>query len=133
MQLARIDGQHFITACRHGLVHVTWGRTTTRFSRDEFRRLAALLEKVSDAQPPNSAGEGDVRVTCRADEECEVRVGLLALLLSPTEFQYFVEAATKAVHRLDEILASGLWDKPEPEESPAGILERLRQFLFSQN
>jgi hypothetical protein len=133
MQLARIDGRRFITACRHGLVHVTWGRITLRFSREEFRRLSRLLEGAADALPPGSHRDGELRVVCRPDEECELRVGPLAFLLPPAEFQALVEAVGEAVQRLDQILASGIWDQDEADEAPPSVLEQLRRTIFSRN
>ena len=87
MRLVRIDDQHFITACRHGLIHLTWGRTTTRFSRDEFRRLAGLLKRAAGDLPPTSTRDGQLRVTVRLDDDCELQMGSLILLLTPAEFQ----------------------------------------------
>lgn len=133
LQLARLDERRFIMACRHGLVHLTWGRMTLRFSRDRFRRLAALLEQTSSAAPPSSAHDGEASVIYRLDEESELRVGPLALLLSPAEFQEFVAAATEAVQRLDEILASGIWDRDDEDEAPPNILEQFHRFSFSRN
>jgi hypothetical protein len=133
MQLARIDGHRFVTACRHGLVHVTWGRVTMRLSRDEFRRLTSLLERTEDSLLPSSGRHGEIQVTCRADEDCEVRVGGWILLLSPTDFQTFLKAAQQAVQRLDEILASGIWDADEAEDTQPSFLDQLRQHTFSDN
>jgi hypothetical protein len=133
MQLARIDERRFITACRHGLVHVTWGRITLRFSREEFKRLGGLVERAADALPPDSVHDGALRVTYRLDEDCELRVGPLALLLPPAEFQAFIQAVREAVHRLDQILASGIWDQDEVDEAPPSVLEQLRRTIFSRN
>ncbi len=133
MQLARIDERRFIMACRHGLVHVTWGRMTLRFSREEFRRLGGLVERATDTLPPDSVHDGALRVTARSDEDCEVRVGPLALLLPPAEFQAFVQAVREAVQRLDEILASGVWDQEEVQETLPSVLEQLRRTRFSHN
>jgi hypothetical protein len=134
IQLARMDEQHFITGCRHGLVHVTWGRSTVRFSREEFRRLAGLLERAADALPPMEAQDGEIRVTRCLDEDCELRLGSLILLLSPAEFRVFVRASAEAVRRLDEILASGIWDRGDKEEeAPPDILQQLRRGSFSRN
>jgi hypothetical protein len=133
MQLARINGQHFITACRHGLVHVTWGRITMRLGRDEFRRLTGLLRRTEDALLPSSGRDGNLQVTCRADEDCEIRVGDWILLLSPTDFQSFLKAAQEAVRRLDEILASGIWDEDDTEETQPSFFDRLRRHPFSDN
>jgi hypothetical protein len=133
VQLARIDERRFIMACRHGLVHVTWGRMTLRFSREEFRRLGGLVERATDALPPDSVHDGALRVTARPYEDCEVRVGPLALLLPPAEFQAFVQAVREAVQRLDEILASGMWDQEEAQETPPSVLDQLRRTRFSHN
>jgi hypothetical protein len=133
MQLARINGHHFMTACRHGLVHVTWDRVTLRLSRDEFRRLTGLLEQTEDALLPSSTREGNLQVIRRSDEDCELRVGAWILLLSPVEFQSFLRAAQEAVRRLDEILASGIWDTEDVEDTQPSFFERLRQHTFSDN
>lgn len=133
IQLSRIDDQRFITGCRHGLVHVTWGRITLRFSRDEFRLLARLLRRAADDRLPSTARDGALRVTCRVDEDCELRAGPMVLLLSSAEFQAVVESAKEAVKRLDEILASGVWDKPGEDEPPPSLLEQFQSFSFSQN
>ncbi len=133
LQLVKIDERRFITACRHGLVHVTWERTTIRFSRDEFRRLVGLLQRSADALPPSLIHEGEMRITCRLDEECELQIGSLSLLLSPSEFLELAKGAREAVRRLDQILASGVWDRGEEEDTPPGLLELLRRFSFSKN
>jgi hypothetical protein len=133
LRLALINEQRFITACRHGLVHLTWERTTIRFSRDEFRQLSSLLQRAQDDMPPAFVREGQLCITCRLDEDCELQIGPLVLLLSPAEFDSFVEGARDAVCRLDEILASGIWDREEPDEPPPNLVEHFRQVPFSQN
>lgn len=133
MQLARINGHHFVTACRHGLVHVTWGRVTMRLSRDEFRLLTSLLEQSEDTPLPSSARHGEMQVTCHAGDDSEVRVGAWILRLSPKEFQSFLKTAQQAVRRLDEILASGIWDKEDSEDTQPTFFEQLRQHSFSDN
>ncbi len=133
LRLAQLDDRHFIAACRHGLVHLTWDRTTVRFSRDEFRRLARLLERVEDMVPPACLRDDDLRVTARLDEDCELQMGSLVLLLSPDRFSAFARAAQEALGRLDAFLASGAWDRDEPEEAPPDILGRTQGTLFSKN
>jgi len=133
LPLAQVDDQHFVTACRHGIIHLTWGRVTMRLSRDEFRRLAALLEQAADALPPISFRDGDLRITARLDEDSEFQMGSLVLLLSPARFQEFARAMQQAVERLDEILASGVWDRQEPEPPKTSFLEQLRKTSFSRN
>lgn len=133
LPLAQLDDQHFVTACRHGIIHLTWGRVTMRLSRDEFRRLAALIEKVVDALPPISLRDGELRITARLDEDSEFQMGSLVLLLSPAQFQEFACTMQQAVERLDEILASGVWDKQEREPPKISFLEQLRKTSFSRN
>jgi hypothetical protein len=133
LRLAQVDNQHFITACRHGLVHLTWGRTTTRFARKEFKRLAALLAQAADNLPPTSFHDGQLGVTYRLDEDCELRVGALVLLLSPADFEALNQTAQEAVRRLDKILASGAWDQEGPEDASPGLIERIQRTPFSRN
>lgn len=133
LTLAQLDDQHTISACRHGIVHLTWGRITARFRRDEFRRLAGLLERAVDALPPASIREGDMRVTTHPDEDCEVQIGPVVLLLSEGRPQEFSQVVGEAVRRLDEFLASGAWDREQPEDAPANILERFQRVTFSRN
>jgi hypothetical protein len=132
LRLAQIDDQHFITACRHGMVHLTWGRATVRLSGDEFRRLAALLARATDGLPPASVRDGEMQATCRREEVCEARLGALVLLLSPAEFQELAGASREAVLRLDKLLASGVWDQEEEEAAP-DFSEQLRRNPFSLN
>jgi len=133
VRLAEIDERRFITACRHGLIHLTWKRTTIRMTRDELWQLAGLLEQASDALPPATKRAGELVITYRQDEDCEFQIGPLVLLLSPAEFQAFVKAAREATHRLDEILESGMWDDEEPEDEPSDFWEQLRRIPFSRN
>lgn len=53
VRLAEIDALHFISACRQGMVHLIWDRASIRLDRDEFWRLAKLLEQAAaPARPP---------------------------------------------------------------------------------
>jgi hypothetical protein len=133
LKLAQVDDQHFITGCRNGIIHLTWGRATTRFGTEEFRWLADVLGRAAGAMSPASIRDGELRVTYRPEDDCEVQVGPLILLLCPPEFQEFLKAVQEAVARLDEILASGVWAKREPEDTPPGFLEQLRRIPFSRN
>jgi hypothetical protein len=128
-----MDDQHFVTACRHGIVHLTWGRVTARFRQDEFRRLVRLLQRAMDSPPPVSVRDQDLRVTTRLNEDCELQMGSLVLLLSPPHFRELARVVQEAVVRLDEILASHEKDEPEEKEAPPNPLERFRQFSFSRN
>jgi len=135
LRLAQIDEQHFITGCRHGLVHLTWGRSTLRFRRDEFRRLAGLLARAADARSlaAVTVQDGQMRMTCHPDDDCELQVDTLVLLLSPDEFQNLLQAAQEAVQYLDQFLASGAWDEPEPDDALPAPPEPFRRFPFSEN
>ena len=136
VRLAEVDVRHFINACRHGLVHLTWDRVTVRFTRDEFRRLASLLAR-SSASPEVRFRDGELEAACHANQECELRLGSLKLTLSLEEYQALNRAAQEAVAQLDKILDAGMWDERGPDESepapPTSILERFRQHRFSDN
>ena len=132
MRLAQIDEERFISACRHGLVHLTWARATVRFSRDEFRRLVALLNRATSAGPPATFHDGAFRVTSRLDAESELSTGSWILQLSTDAWHEFTGAAREALHRLDEILASGMWDG-EPEGAQPPVFEGVRRVPFSKN
>ena len=136
VRLAEIDARHFINACRHGLVHLTWDRVTVRFTRDEFRRLASLLAR-SSASPAARLRDGELEAACHANRDCELRLGSLTLTLSLEEYHALSRAVQEAVAQLDKILDAGMWDEREADESesapPTSILERFRQHRFSEN
>ena len=128
--LARIDRQRHIGACRHGLVHLTWKRATVRFSRQEFRRLAAILRRAVSAEPPASVGDGSLELARRLGEDSELRIGSLSLSIPEDRLEQLSRMVQAAERRLDEILASGAWDE---EPDPPSFLERLRENRFSLN
>jgi hypothetical protein len=136
VRLVDIDQRHFINACRHGLVHLTWDRVTVRFTRDEFRRLARLLARSSVSQA-GPLRDGELEAACHANRECELRLGSLTLTLSLEEYQALGRAAQEAVVQLDKILDAGMWDEREADATesapPTSILERFRQHRFSDN
>jgi hypothetical protein len=135
VRLAEIDERHFINACRHGLVHLTWDRVTVRFTRDEFRRLARLLARSSVSQA-GPLRDGELEAACRARGGCELRLGSITLALSLEEYHALSRAAGEAVVQLDKILDAGMWDQREAGEvqsAPPSILERFRQHRFSDN
>jgi hypothetical protein len=133
VRLAQLDDQHFLSACRHGLIHLTWGRVTVRLARDEFARLASLLDEAVSSPPPATLRDRDLRVTTRLGEECELQMGSLVLLVTPDRFAELATAARDGLNRLDKILASGLWDNDESESGPPDFLAQLRRFFFSRN
>jgi len=133
VRLVEIDDQRFISACRHGLVHLTWGRATLRLLRDEFRSLANLLERVSEAQAPASAHDGQIEVSARLDGDGELRVGSLVLLLSPEELRQFAKSAREAVIRMDRLLGSGMWSRDEEDTSKPESGTPFQRTPFSEN
>jgi len=133
LRLAQIDETRSINGCRHGLVHLSWGRVTIRFSRDEFRRLAGLLARAGDSLSSSIRRDGELEIVFHPEDECKVRAGAAALLLSTVEYRELERAAREAVERLDEILSSGMWDREEPAEGSQDFWEPLRRNLFSDN
>ena len=133
LRLAEIDERRFINACRHGLIHLTWIRITVRLSRDEFRRLAALLARSAGALPPGADRDGSLQVTRSVDGGCELQLGPATLAISSEEFRALAGAVQEAVEQLDEILDAGIWDREEPEEAPLTIVEHFRRHRFSEN
>ncbi|HFD40908.1 MAG TPA: hypothetical protein ENJ31_13785 [Anaerolineae bacterium] len=131
VQLARMDDHRFISACRHGLVHLTWGRVTLRFRREEFRQMADLLSQVQRHHPPITRRVGALIVTRQFGGDWELRVGPMALHLDSETGEAFIPIAQEAVRQLDEVLASGMWDQ-EPEKAPASLEEQLH-IPFSSN
>jgi hypothetical protein len=130
--LAQLDQQHFIATCRNGLVHLTWGRTTVRFTRDEFPRLARLLEYATSTRPPSTFRDGGVSVTTRPEEDCELQVGPVVMLLPRDEFSRFAQAVQDATRSLDQFLAQGGFRDEQGEPEP-GLLEQLKKPGFSMN
>jgi len=134
LRLAQIDEQHFIMACRSGLVHLTWGRATVRLTRGEFRRLGNLLQQATETSPPSYVRDGLLSLAYRRAEESELRLGSLILVLSAAEVRELAGAAQRAVHHLDEFLASGAWERDEAaDDAPSGFGEQVRRNPFSQN
>ena len=133
LTLAQLDDQHSIVACRSGLVHLTWGRLTVRFSRDEFNRLAGLLAEATDERAVASVADGGLRITARPGDECECRFGPLVLLLSPAEFLSFATMVQQAARALHGLLASGVWERDAQEDAPQGALQQSERVPFSLN
>jgi hypothetical protein len=131
--LVQIDRRHTISACRHGIVHLHWKRSTIRFREDEFRRLTSLVEQAVIAEAPPTTRDGTFSVVARNRGDSEIGLGSMTLLLAPAEWEAFAEALPTAVGRLDDLRNSGAWDQSDPQESPPSPLERLRQTHFSDN
>lgn len=134
LKLVEIDDHRFIMACRHGMVHLTWERLTVRFTRDEFRRVAGILTRATDGLPPVSLQDGGIHVSYRADEESELRFGPLILVLPGDDLVELAEAAREAIHHLDDIIASGVWEREEsPDQTPPDLASTLGGTHFSKN
>lgn len=133
LTLAQVDDQHLIAACRHGLVHLTWGRITVRFSQDEFSRLAGLLTEATEEPAAASVSDGGLRITARPDDECECQFGPLVLLFAPNDFVQFAQTVQEAARRLHEFLASGVWERDAQEDAPQGALQQSQRIPFSLN
>lgn len=132
VRLAQIDEHRFISACRHGLVHLTWGRVTLRFRRDEFRQMAEMLTEIIRHAPPVTRRVGVLSISRQFGGDWELRVGPMALHLESEVGEAFALTAQEAVRQLDEVLASGMWDRQEEEEPPASFEDRLH-ISFSSN
>jgi hypothetical protein len=117
LKLAEIDDHRFIMGCRHGMIHLTWGRLTVRFTRDEFRRVAGILRRAIDGLPPVFMQDGEIHVTYRGQAESELRLGPLVLLLAGDEIVELTDAARDAIHHLDDIVASGVWERKEADDN----------------
>ena len=130
--LAQLDPQHFIATCRNALVHLTWGRVTVRFTRDEFPRLARLFDLAAGARPPATFREGAAVITTRPGEDAELQLGPLVLLLPRDEFKRLAQAVQDAARGLDQFLAQGGFHDEQGEPEP-GLIEQLRRPGFSRN
>lgn len=133
LRLAQLDDQHFVMACGHGLIHLTWDRATVRMSRDEFRHLGHLLEQAVDDVPPARATSHDPSLVSRADGTLELRQGAIAWILAPAEFQDFCRLVGLALSQLDAFLAAGFWEREAPEDSYPVIWEESQRVPFSIN
>lgn len=134
LRLAQIDDQHFVMACGHGLIHLTWGRATIRMSRDEFRHMGRLLEQAADeSDPPAPTTDHTMSMVNRADGMSELRFSSMALILAPAEFQSLCHMARLALTQLDAFLAAGFWERQPPEDSYPHIWETSQRTPFSIN
>jgi hypothetical protein len=131
--LARIDDLHFIAACPHGVAHLTWENATLRFTLDEFRTLARLLERAMAVWPPAAMSDGALHVTYRLNDDCELGVGSIGLRLPSVGFRQLANTVQEAQRRLDDMIASGAWAEPERQEPPPDPFQELKRIPFSRN
>lgn len=144
--LARVDQDHFLAACRRGIVHLTWGNATVRVSHDQLRRLAALLDRTTDDQSRISIrdrelavsswpdGRTGVQIAFAAGARTRDRAGSVVLVLTPAELVLLQRALDDSVEQLDRVLASGIWSQDETEsDPPAGPPGEAGRFPFSLN
>lgn len=127
--LARIDDARLISACPHGVAHLTWERATLRLSFDELAALAALLTPGPGPAPGEDARR---QLAVRPGDPGELQVGSAILRLPAAEFRQLGAAIREAWQRLEAMRASGEWEAEEPpgREDP---LAGLRQHPFSSN
>lgn len=130
VRLAQVEGQGIISACRHGVVHLSWANVTVRLELAEFERLARLLSRGSALSTRAPLCEGDY---CLAAEGPRYRIGLAALdlWLSAAEFLTLVEMVASAHRRLHELLESDEWREPDPDEEELPSLDELSRHQFS--
>jgi hypothetical protein len=131
--LARIDDLHFIAACPHGVTHLTWENATLRFTLDDFKALAQLVERAIAARAPVVLTGGNLSVTWQPLDRCELQVGPAALRLPPADFRRLAATVQEAKRRLDDLTASGTWTEPDRQESPPDPFQNLRRIPFSHN
>jgi hypothetical protein len=131
--LARMDDLHFIAACPHGVAHLTWENATLRFTLDEFRALASLVERTIAARAPMMLTDGNLSVAWQPLDRCELQVGPSALRLPPADFRRLAATVQEAKRRLDDLTASGTWAEPNRQESPPDPFQDLRRIPFSRN
>ncbi|MBN1138837.1 MAG: hypothetical protein JXM73_19790 [Anaerolineae bacterium] len=131
--LARIDDLRFIAACPHGVAHLTWKNATLRFTLDEFKALARLVERATAARTPMVLTDGDLSVAWQPLDRCELQVGQASLRLPPADFRRLAAALQQASHRLDDLTASGTWTEPDRQESPPDPFQGPRRIPFSRN
>jgi len=131
--LARIDDLHFIAACPHGVAHLTWENATLRFTLDEFKALAYLMERTIAARAPVMLTDGSLSVAWQPLDRCELRVGPAALQLPPSDFRRLAATIQEAKRRLDDLTASGAWAEPDRQESPPDPFQALKRSIFSRN
>jgi len=131
--LARIDDLHFIAACPHGVAHLTWENVTLRFTLDEFKTMARLVERAMAARTPMMLTDGNLSVAWRPIDPCELQVGPTALRLSPSDFRRLAATVQEARRRLDDLTAAGAWAEPDQQESPPDPFQELKRIPFSLN
>jgi len=131
--LAHLDDLHFIAACPHGVAHLTWENATLRFTLDEFRALARLVERIITARTAVVMTDGNLSVAWQPVERCEIQVGPAALRLPPADFRRLAATIQEARRRLDDLTASGTWAEPDRQESPPDPFQELKRSLFSRN
>ena len=124
--LARMDDLHFIAACPHGVAHLTWENVTLRFTLDEFKTMARLVERAIAAQTAMMLTDGNLSVAWQPLDRCELQVGPTALRLSPADFRRLAATVQEARRRLDDLTAAGAWAEPDQQESPPDPFQELK-------
>jgi len=128
-----MDDLHFIAACPHGVAHLTWENVTLRFTLDEFKTMARLVERAIAAQTAMMLTDGNLSVAWQPLDRCELQVGPTALRLSPADFRRLAATVQEARRRLDDLTAAGAWAEPDQQESPPDPFQELKRIPFSRN
>jgi hypothetical protein len=131
--LAQLDELHFVAACPHGVVHLTWDNITLRLTLDELKALAHLVERITTERTPVVMTDGNLSVAWQPLDPCELRVGTAALRLPPADFRRLAATIQEAKRRLDDLTASGTWAEPDRQESPPDPFQELKRSFFSRN
>ena len=131
--LASIDDLHFIAACPHGVAHLTWENVTLRFTLEEFKAVACLVERTIAARAPVVLTDGNLSAAWQPLDRCELRVGPAALRLPPADFRRLAATVQEARRRLDDLTAAGAWAEPDQQESPPDPFQELKRIPFSRN
>lgn len=116
--LAHIDDTRFISACAHGVAHLTWERLTLRLRLDELEAVARLMAAHPAGEDRSARAESGLLLAFRPGPPAELHVGTVVLRLSPAEVRQLGGALQQACRRLDEIRAGGEWDTSEPSPPP---------------
>lgn len=97
--LAKYDKYHFVTYCRHGVIHVRWGMTTFHLSPDEFVQLIHILEKGRIGVVNNEICN-ETAYLCQDEQgNFELFLDDVRLLLKATDFLHLLRLVQKALEQ----------------------------------
>jgi len=132
--LASADDRREISVCRHGIVHLNWWNMTLRFMPKDFERLTETLTYGKGmAVSFGSWCDGDICLSSRHGPGYVLTVASVSLALDAEDYRSLTSIAQKASRRLKTVLASKMWQEPEPESPQANPLAGLKGTNFSTN